>query len=173
IRDEKVQFNRRLEDLAKTASPAQKELLVTIGQAYETYAAEVVGTVTLAKRVGGSVEIGAAQAEINQSVAASRVEALALRQAVSAYADHASENADAVSSQTAATAVAANAAMIAAAAIGVVIGIVAGLLIGIAGIGRPLSRIIEIVVRLSRADTSVEIFGTERKDEVGDIARAM
>ncbi|WP_330891513.1 HAMP domain-containing protein [Ferrovibrio sp.] len=170
---QKQLFAKHMETLLRTAAPEQKRVLAQIHDMYQRYERETAETLAIAKRVGGSVVLSDAQEQINKSVVDSRAVATELQRVVAAYAENASDSADAVSERAANAAAAANTAMLIAAAVGVLIGVAVGLLIGIAGIGRPLSRIIEIVVRLSRADTSVHIFGADRRDEVGDIARAM
>lgn len=54
----------------------------------------------------------------------------------------------------------------------VIAGLGAGLLIGQVGIARPLIRINDTLGELARGNYAVQIAGTERKDEIGDIAKS-
>ena len=173
IQRQRGEFERRLDRLQKEAAPDQKKLLGDIRQRYQQYSRDVDATLALARRLGSSVVIDEAQRKIVQSVDASSAAAHALQEAVNAYAAQASDSAEAQVSEASARAEDADTAMLTAAGIGVLTGIGLGLLMGIMGIGRPLGRIIEVVGALSRADTGIRIEGTERKDEFGDIARAM
>jgi methyl-accepting chemotaxis protein len=55
---------------------------------------------------------------------------------------------------------------------GIVIGLVAGFMIGQFGIAKPIRSIVELLRKLANADFSAEVLGTDRKDEIGDIAKA-
>ena len=56
-------------------------------------------------------------------------------------------------------------------AIGTVVGLTLGFLIGQYGVAKPIRMIVELLQKLAGGDYSVEVTGTERKDEVGDVAK--
>ena len=62
--------------------------------------------------------------------------------------------------------------MIVIAAIGIVLGLALGFMIGQFGIAKPMHVLVGLLQRMAKGET-IEITGTERKDEVGETARAV
>jgi methyl-accepting chemotaxis protein len=62
--------------------------------------------------------------------------------------------------------------MIAAAAIGIALGLMLAVMIGQFGVVKPMRRLVALLQRMAQGE-QVEITGTERGDEVGEIARAV
>jgi len=62
--------------------------------------------------------------------------------------------------------------MIILASLGIAFGLVIGILIGQYGISRPIRAIVALLQQLARGDYNADVVGTDRKDEVGDIAKA-
>ncbi|GGK43342.1 methyl-accepting chemotaxis protein [Salinarimonas ramus] len=58
------------------------------------------------------------------------------------------------------------------AGVGIVAGLLLGLVIAQVGIGKPLRGIVAALESLARADYTVRVEGTDRADEVGDVAKA-
>ncbi len=58
------------------------------------------------------------------------------------------------------------------AAIGIVLGLALGFMIGQFGIAKPMRSLVVLLQRMAKGET-IEITGTERKDEVGETARAV
>jgi methyl-accepting chemotaxis protein len=56
---------------------------------------------------------------------------------------------------------------------GIVLGIVIGYVVANRGIVRPIRGVTDALQRLANGDLNVEVVGTDRRDEVGDIARTM
>jgi len=55
---------------------------------------------------------------------------------------------------------------------GIVIGLFLGVIVGLVGIARPIRMIVGVLKELANGDYEVEVPGTTRRDEVGDVARA-
>ena len=62
--------------------------------------------------------------------------------------------------------------MIVIAAIGIILGLALGFMIGQFGIAKPMHVLVGLLQRMAKGET-IEITGTERKDEVGETARAV
>ena len=62
--------------------------------------------------------------------------------------------------------------MIIAAAIGIVLGLAAAFMIGQFGVAKPMRALVALLQRMAQGE-AVDITGTERKDEVGETARAV
>jgi methyl-accepting chemotaxis protein len=62
--------------------------------------------------------------------------------------------------------------MIAVAAIGILLGVGLGFFVGQYGVAKPIRDLVVMLQRLAGGDYNVEIAGTDRRDEVGDVAKA-
>jgi methyl-accepting chemotaxis protein len=62
--------------------------------------------------------------------------------------------------------------MIGVAAIGIFLGLGFGFMIGQYGVAKPIRVLVELLQKLAGGDYNVEVTGTERKDEVGDVAKS-
>jgi methyl-accepting chemotaxis protein len=62
--------------------------------------------------------------------------------------------------------------MIVVASIGISLGLLIGFLVGQYGVAKPIRAIVELLRVLANGDFSAEVLGTDRKDEVGEIAKA-
>jgi methyl-accepting chemotaxis protein len=58
------------------------------------------------------------------------------------------------------------------AVVGILLGLGLGFLIGQYGVAKPIRVLVELLQRLAGGDYTVEVTGTERKDEVGDVAKS-
>jgi methyl-accepting chemotaxis protein len=61
--------------------------------------------------------------------------------------------------------------MIVAAAVSIVLSLLLGFVIGQYGVAKPMRAIVALLQRLAGGDYGVEVTGTERRDEIGDVAR--
>src|SRR5262245_65895444 len=62
--------------------------------------------------------------------------------------------------------------MVTVSALGIVFGLALGFVIGQVGIAKPMRALVGLLQRMAKGE-SIEITGTERKDEVGETARAV
>ena len=130
-------------------------------------------TISKVRTLGSKVEVSEEQmiisdAAMTSSTVASKLESAALTLAAAAQ-DRATQS-SAAADQTQTTA---KLTMIVVAASGVIGGLVLGVLIAHLGIGRPLTASVDNLERLASGDTNLEIFGLNRRDEIGTIAKAL
>ncbi|WP_366658550.1 HAMP domain-containing methyl-accepting chemotaxis protein [Fodinicurvata sp. EGI_FJ10296] len=164
-------FTERLDRLRARATPAQMAYLEQIGREYDAYFAELLRTLETAEDV--DVTISADQEMVLSSVEASRDEAVELRNTVDAFVaeseDIAAERA-ALTEQQASTAMT---IMVLIAVAGIGAGITAGLVIARTGIVAPLNQMIVAMKGLAAGNLETTVRGETRRDEIGDIARAL
>jgi methyl-accepting chemotaxis protein len=63
--------------------------------------------------------------------------------------------------------------LIIVAALGTLFGMSAGFTIGQFGVAKPIRSVVELLHKFANGDLSADVLGTDRKDEVGDIAQAV
>ena len=173
IREQRKQFENHVASLKQTAGPRQTELLKTVDEAYAAYLNELDDTLRAARQNGTQTTNDAARQTIIDAALASQTAASKLFQAIRAFNDYSDDKAQTLSENASANAESVRTTLIVVAVLGVAGGIVLGLLVAQFGIGRPVSASVGCLRRLADGDLTVEIYGVERKDEVGQIAGTM
>jgi methyl-accepting chemotaxis protein len=173
VQDQRKQFEKHIADLKTMADARQGELLRSVEQTYVTYQRELDDTFQVARRNGAQISNDKSRQEIIDSAMASRTAAEKLYGAVRAFAEYSDNKASSVSKSASEHSAEVRTMLIVVASLGILGGIVVGLLIAQYGIGRPVSASVGCLRRLADGDLTVEIFGVERKDEVGQIAGTM
>ena len=173
IQEQRAQLEQRLNGLKATAGPRGAELLRAVETAYAAYLKELDETMAVVRRNGAQVSNDKARQEIVDSALSSRAAATQLQQAMSAFNRYSDDKADTVAKSAQEDAARIQTLVLAVAVLGVAGGIVVGFLIARFGIGRPVAASVGCLRRLADGDTSVEIYGVGRKDEIGDIAGTM
>jgi len=161
-----------LAEALETAGEERRQMLMEVEAALETYVAELDQTVAIAERVG-AIEIGADQRQLIAAVEASREESSVLREKAGAYVAYVEDRAATISSEASSTASATMIIIVAVGVIGVAGGIGIGFFESRQTIVRPLGTAIKTLRQLADGNLEVEITGNDRKDEIGDIARAL
>ncbi|MGC2856137.1 methyl-accepting chemotaxis protein [Novispirillum sp. DQ9] len=167
----------RLEDMLRkaraTATDAQVGQLQAVDTAYAAYRASLEATLKVAREHGAAVTMSEAQRLIQAEARSSRAAAIALEEALTAYADYADRKAARLSQEASAAGSAASTLMIAVAALGVVGGLGIGWSLATFGVSRPIRAAVACLKRLASGDTAVDVYGVGRGDEIGQIAEAM
>jgi methyl-accepting chemotaxis protein len=154
-------------------SDQDTQFIDSISQSYQDYAAELEGTFRDVARLASQVETSQAQKDIVKSVMGSRAKAEALIDRVKAGADLLSQTSDSLTDQALSDGARTEIVMIAVGLIGILGGVLIGYLLARFSISKPLSASLGCLRQLSTGDVSTRIFGSGRKDEIGDIAAAM
>ncbi|MFZ5789150.1 MAG: methyl-accepting chemotaxis protein [Pseudomonadota bacterium] len=173
VSKERKSLEDHLGKLRETADGEQMDMLKAIEADYEAYTGNLNDTLAKAREVGSSVVLSDAQRNIQESVKASQAAADRLQQTVKAYADYSDRKSNEATATATKTASSVQAVMIVVSILGIVGGIALGYLLATFGIAKPLARSIANLRQLADGDLSAEVFGTERKDEIGDIASAL
>jgi methyl-accepting chemotaxis protein len=170
---EKKMIEDRLAKLRATANGEQVGMLKAIENDYKAYLAKFEDTVGKVRQLGTSVSLSDAQRTIEEAVKSSQAAADKLQQTVKTYSDNAGSNSDDATANANKTASALQLVMVIVSTLGIVGGIVLGYLLATFGISRPLAKSVANLNQLAKGDLSTQIFGAERKDEIGEIASAL
>ena len=163
-------ITKTLEQLKGMTSPDQAASLAAIETGQKAYLASQDDTIAKVKTNGASVEVSEGQMIITEAAMTSSTVAGRFEQAVQAYTDQAESNADGIFKQAAAVKSTAQIMMIAVTVAGTLGGLAFGILLGQAGISKPLELAVGGLRRLAEGDTDITIFGKDRGDEIGSIA---
>lgn len=172
IREIRGEFREKLQAARALAEGGDRRLLDAVAREYEAYVDDLEATLAAAERAAG-VELTGAQSRVVQSVRDSRAQAQALRTTAADYVAAIEAKADRRTQAAQTTAATVMTVMLAIAGTGVAAGLGLGLLISRKGVVRPLSGAIANMNALAKGELETEIVGADRRDEVGDIARAM
>lgn len=172
IRDLRDQLSRQFTTAAETADGAERVHLDTARTHFTRYQSELDATLSVAAGYRGTT-LGAGQEKLLAEATISNTVSQALRDAVSAYSDATNEHADQIAGTARSTAVSVYWLLGLTATGGIGLGIACGIAIARSGITIPLSRGIASLKALAAGHLDAPIYGADRKDEVGDIARVM
>ncbi len=161
----------RLATVEKTADAEQRRLLDQGKSALEAYLVELAATFDVARKAKDAVDVDKRQLEILKSVEESRGAAGKLRAAMVAYGDFTDAKGTRVSAEASANADSLTALILSVASGGIVIGLVLGWIVASKGTVNPIRRIVECLRSLADGNLKVDVYGTGRKDEVGEIAK--
>lgn len=177
VSEERSNYERRLGELSTDLEAAEDErgqaLLAEAEAAYQSYLTQLADTFALAEASGGDVVLSEAQVLIRDSARDSRAAAEALQQQIRALTDHITKHEAEVALRAVQTADTSKNLMLTVAGLGVIGGFVLGFVIAQYGISRPVKRSVGELQRLAEGDLAVEVSGTVRRDEIGDVARGL
>ena len=161
----------RIETLRRTIPPQVRDAFAKVDAALQKYLPLLQQTADLARKITGMPTIEQ-QGEIARSALASAGPYMEVRMAVRDLTVLQQKRADETSKAAYETADTMRLLLIAFAAGALVLGVALGVLIGRVGISSPIRQLTACLDHLANARFDVAIPGTERRDEVGDIARA-
>jgi methyl-accepting chemotaxis protein len=165
-------FNTWLGQLkAKPLEPALMAQIDEMAKGWATYSGGLADIYKAADAVQ-SVDMSKAQEQLANVVEAREKAADAYRLTIRNIADIFDKRVDTTTKAAVDQAATAYEEMMLFAGLGIVIGLGLGLLTGHFGIVKPTKALVGLLQRMARGE-DIEISGTERKDEVGDTARAV
>ncbi|WP_371999197.1 methyl-accepting chemotaxis protein (plasmid) [Tistrella mobilis] len=168
----RTRFETLLASTKSRATPDELALIQRVEEQSRTYYDQLDGTFRVAVQAGDRT-LSAAQTAVVDEVNASGVASAELRKRVSALVDATVDRADQTYEMAEDLGQRTTMILIVIAGAGVVLGISLGLLISSRGIVQPLMGTVKGLEGLAAGDLGIEVHGTERRDEVGDIARTM
>ena len=170
IEKQRTELEERLASAEAAADGAQVAALATVRSAYQDYLVSLQQTIELAQRSGSGITIDGAQRTLLEQTMASRQKAEAVEQALVANTKVLSEHADSVTAEATALYDFASQAMIIGAVVGILVGLALGLLVSQKGIVQPIRRMVDCLRGLAGGNLEIDIYGTTRRDEIGEIA---
>jgi methyl-accepting chemotaxis protein len=150
--------------------PERKAVMTDLVQQFKTYQASVQETIDVARK-HQNVKIDADRALIEKEVKDSRAILDKLAPVLVSFTEGLDKEGDALSEHGGQLATQMTILIVAVAVIGTVAGLFMGILISKTGLTNPISKVVENLQSLSSGNLNVEIFGTGRGDEVGDIGK--
>ncbi|WP_372012403.1 methyl-accepting chemotaxis protein [Tistrella mobilis] len=172
IEESVLRFRELMEDMTHHAEPGDLPRIALIEQHFEAYIGEVHHALEVARSHEGR-EIDGAQRAVVEEVERGRATAHALSDEVAHLVEDIEARAHAVADEARTLGTETETEIVATAIAGTLIGLAAGFLIAIATIARPLQRTVRRLNGLAADDLDAEVQGTDRRDEIGDVARAM
>ncbi|TWA66009.1 methyl-accepting chemotaxis protein [Azospirillum brasilense] len=156
--------------ITESGDPEQKRLLGEFSSLLSSYySQELQDTLTVARRVGANGNVNV-QREILASVEKSAAAAQKLQEMTVAYTAYTDQEASLLSQDSTQLAERLSFQLIAAASVGILAGLLLGWLMSQFGIVRPVNAIVACLRGLADGKLDTEVYGTDRKDEVGAIA---
>jgi methyl-accepting chemotaxis protein len=171
IIDEQLKlFHERLEDFGKTTDEKVQALMPAVRSAFAAYEAQMKQTMN-AVEAARSAEVTQSASRLREIVMKSRADAEALQTTLKAVAERLDQRVEENSKAADEEYVSTSRLMIVLALSGVVFGLFFGFMIGQFGIAKPIRAIVTLLQQLAGGDYACEVHGTDRKDEVGDVAK--
>ncbi|WP_353858999.1 methyl-accepting chemotaxis protein [Azospirillum formosense] len=153
-----------------TSDAEQSRVLSSFESALALYYKELEDTIAVARRIKGGSDLTQNQRDILASVDASANAARALQNLTIAYTTYTDEKASRLSQDASALAESRSVQLAIAAAIGILAGLLLGWAVSQFGIVRPVKAIVGCLRGLADGNLDTMLYGTGRKDEVGEIA---
>jgi methyl-accepting chemotaxis protein len=166
----KNQFNERVADLETRVSGDRKMEVQSIRSLYGEYAALADKTFSLAQK-HKDTEANASQKEIYSAVVAARAKATQITDAITKLNTGISEENDLMEKRSNELSDSLRETMLVVAFGGIFIGLFLGIIISRKGIVLPIHKIVKCLENLADGNLTIDIFGADRKDEVGEIAK--
>ena len=170
IQNSLKQFEERIEDLSKNRDEKVRAMIPAVKTAFAAYQKSLENTLRL---VDGAADtkLSDSTQQLRDAAMVSRGTAEELQTKVTAVAEELNVHAETLAKESAAEYESASEEMIMLSIVGVVVGLAFGVLIGQYGVAKPIRVIVDLLQKLAAGDFQVEVSGTDRKDEVGDVAR--
>jgi methyl-accepting chemotaxis protein len=170
IEDSVKQFEQRIEEVGKSRDEKARALMPEVKIAYAAYQKEMENTLRLVDGVK-DFQMAEATEKLRDAAMASRGAAETLQGKVRAVADELNDHLEQLAKDSTSEYESASRLMIVFSVAGVVVGLLFGFLIGQYGVSKPIRMIVSLLQSLAEGRFDMDISGTERKDEIGDVAK--
>jgi methyl-accepting chemotaxis protein len=164
-------YQASLEEVRKTPDEKAQSMLPAVNEAMAAYKLSMENTLRMADGVKDA-QLGAETTQLRDAVMKSRAAAEHLRTTVRGLADRLNERVNNLATAATAEYESTSRLLIIFSIVGIITGLAAGFMIGQYGVAKPIRTIVELLRKLATGDFSNEVVGTDRKDEIGDIAKA-
>ncbi len=171
IVDEQLRmFHEQVAEIAKTRDEKAKAMLPGVMEALEAYRSTMDDTLRLAEAATNE-SVSDTTVRLRDAVLASQAKADAVQARIRAVAarlnDRVTEFAKASTDEYEWS----SRLIMVTAGLGIMLGLGFGYLIAQSGVAKPIGGIVRLLQKLADGDYTIDVTGTERKDEVGDIAK--
>ncbi|MDP2699643.1 methyl-accepting chemotaxis protein [Thalassospira sp.] len=173
VSHERAEFETLLAGTKSTAGAQRLAMITRIETVYDSYLDGLQGALDMADRMGADVTLNSAQQQIVTAVRENREEARSLNDTIRDYVSYAEQRQTNLLSDASDLYDSISTLMIIVSIIGLSLGAFLGVMIARFGIVDPIRRIVAALRELATGNLAAEVFGLERKDEIGTIAQTM
>jgi|HubBroStandDraft_4_1064222.scaffolds.fasta_scaffold55470_1 methyl-accepting chemotaxis protein len=171
--DEQIKlFKERVEDFSKTRDEKTRAMMPAIKEAMAAYEKDMEKTLRLADETR-DVQLSEQVERLRTSAMSSQVAAVKLRAELRAAAEQLDNRVNEFAKQASEEYLATSNQLMIVAAIGIILGVLAGYLIGQFGIVKPINLLKSVMEAFAHNNLTAEVPGTDRRDELGDMARTV
>ena len=171
IEESLKQFEERIADMSLSRDEMARSMMSDVKTAFAAYKKTMENTLRLVDGVKDA-QLNETTLQLREAAMASRGAAEELQAKVRAIANELNDRVENLAKASSAEYESMSQAMIAFSIVGVFVGLLFGFLIGQYGVARPIRVIVDLLQKLAAGNFDVDVSGTDRKDEVGDVARA-
>jgi methyl-accepting chemotaxis protein len=164
-------FQERIDTTSQTRDEKAKSMMPAVMQAFAAYKKDLDNTLRLVDSIH-TVDMTEQSRRLRDAANASRDAAGKLNASIRAVSDRLDERVEQFSKDAAEEYESVSRLMITMSAVGITLGLVLGFVIGQFGIAKPMRALVGDLQRMAKGE-DIEVTGTERKDEVGQTARAV
>jgi len=172
IEEQMKAYQAGMEEVGKTRDDKARSMLPAVNEAMAEYKRSLENTLRLADAVKDT-QLGADTAKLRDSAMTSRGAAEKLRATVRSVADRLNERVETFAAAAVEDYQTTSRLLIILSIVGTLAGLLTGFMIGQYGIARPIAQLKAVMAILAGHDLTAEIPGTERHDEVGEMARTV
>jgi methyl-accepting chemotaxis protein len=171
--DEQIKlFKERVEDFSKTRDEKTRAMMPAIKEAMAAYEKDMEKTLRLADETR-DVQLSEQVERLRTSAMSSQVAAVKLRAELRAAAEQLDNRVNEFAKQASEEYLATSNQLMIVAAIGIILGVLAGYLIAQSGIVKPINLLKSVMEAFAHNNLTAEVPGTDRRDELGDMARTV
>jgi methyl-accepting chemotaxis protein len=164
-------FRERMEDVRKTPDGQALAMLPGVEEAFAAYQQSLKATQSAAAEAAAEKITDSAD-KLRAIVMKSRAAAENLQMKMKAIADRLDARVNEFKTATASEYASTSRTLIAISVVSVLGGMLLGFLIGQYGIAQPIRAIVALLQQLASGNYNIDVHSTDRKDEIGDVAKA-
>jgi methyl-accepting chemotaxis protein len=165
------EFGDRLETMGKTSDAQAQALMPGVREAFSNYQQALTQTLS-AVDAASSAKVTDTAEKLRDDVTKSRTASEALQLKIRALADRLSKRVEEYEEATAEEYSSRSTLLIGISLGCIIAGMILGFAIGQYGVARPLRAIVDLLQALATGKYEIDIHSTDRKDEIGDVAKA-
>jgi methyl-accepting chemotaxis protein len=171
IDEQLKEFGERLETMSKTSDAQAQTLMPAVREAFSSYEQALRETLS-AVDAASSATVTETAEKLRDHVVKSRTASEALQLKIRAVADRLSKRVEEYEEATAEEYSSRSTLLIGISLGCIIVGLILGFAIGQYGVAGPLRAIVDLLQALAAGKYQIDIHSTDRKDEVGDVAKA-
>jgi methyl-accepting chemotaxis protein len=164
-------YRERIEDVSTTRDEQAKDMMPAVNETMAAYAKDIEDTFRLADGTKDE-QLSEQTKRLRDSAVKSRAAAEKLKANIARVVDRLNNRVDYFSKAATEEYETVSRLMIIAATVGILLGMSGGFMVGQFGIAKPMRGLVRLLQRLAKGE-DIEITGTERRDEIGETARAV